>query len=43
MFSYPSMHCHYLSEKLEVEADTVRHGVEGLMYLLTESAKLMVS
>ena len=31
------------SEKLDVEMETVRHGVEGLMYLLTESAKLMVS
>ena len=32
----------FLSEKLSVDAETVRHGVEGLMYLLAESAKLMV-
>ncbi|XP_072033858.1 COMM domain-containing protein 2-like [Amphiura filiformis] len=31
------------AQKLDVDADTVRHGVEGLMYLLTESAKLMVN
>ncbi len=29
-------------EKLEVDARTVQHGVEGLMYLLTECSKLMV-
>ena len=29
-------------EKLGVEASTVQHGVEGLMYLLTECSKLMV-
>ncbi|OXB56973.1 hypothetical protein ASZ78_013600 [Callipepla squamata] len=28
--------------KLSVGVDTVQHGVEGLMYLLTESSKLMV-
>lgn len=33
----------HLSEKLNVDVDTVHHGVEGLMYLLTESSKLMVS
>ena len=33
----------FISEKLDVEMETVRHGVEGLMYLLTESAKLMVN
>ncbi|XP_072180275.1 COMM domain-containing protein 2-like [Diadema setosum] len=31
------------AQKLNEDADTVRHGVEGLMYLLTESARLMVS
>lgn len=29
--------------KLGVSAETVQHGVEGLMYLLTESSKLMIS
>ena len=29
-------------EKLGVDASTVQHGVEGLMYLLTECSKLMV-
>ncbi|POI33040.1 hypothetical protein CIB84_003209 [Bambusicola thoracicus] len=29
--------------KLNAGVDTVQHGVEGLMYLLTESSKLMVS
>lgn len=28
--------------KLNVSSETVQHGVEGLMYLLTESSKLMV-
>lgn len=28
--------------KLNVSAETVQHGVEGLVYLLTESSKLMV-
>lgn len=28
--------------KLSVPAETVQHGVEGLMFILTESAKLMV-
>ncbi|KAG1933740.1 COMM domain-containing protein 2-like [Pimephales promelas] len=31
------------ARKLNVPAESVQHGVEGLMYLLTESAKLMVS
>ncbi|KAK7137396.1 hypothetical protein R3I93_017469 [Phoxinus phoxinus] len=31
------------ARKLSVPAESVQHGVEGLMYLLTESAKLMVS
>ncbi len=30
-------------EKLEVDALTVQHGVEGLMYLLMECSKLMAS
>ncbi|NWX16926.1 COMD2 protein, partial [Aegotheles bennettii] len=29
--------------KLNIGVDTVQHGVEGLTYLLTESAKLMIS
>ncbi|KAK6478646.1 COMM domain-containing protein 2 isoform X1 [Huso huso] len=29
--------------KLNVAVDTVQHGVEGLMYLLSESSKLMIS
>eukprot|EP00076_Gallus_gallus_P010329 XP_004943644.1 COMM domain-containing protein 2 isoform X3 [Gallus gallus] len=29
--------------KLNAGVDTVQHGVEGLMYLLTESSKLMIS
>ena len=29
-------------EKLEVDPQTVQHGVEGLMYLITECSKLMV-
>lgn len=28
--------------KLSVPAETVQHGVEGLMFILTESSKLMV-
>lgn len=36
VFSFP------LSGKLNVSSDTVQHGVEGLIYLLTESSKLMV-
>ncbi|WAR12570.1 COMD2-like protein [Mya arenaria] len=31
------------AKKLGVPADTVQHGVEGLMYLLTESSKLLDS
>ncbi|KAL1022873.1 hypothetical protein UPYG_G00033570 [Umbra pygmaea] len=31
------------ARKLNVDAETVQHGVEGLMYLLTESSKLMIS
>ena len=31
------------AEKLSVSPETIQHGVEGLMYLLTECAKLMVS
>ncbi|XP_029489164.1 COMM domain-containing protein 2 isoform X1 [Oncorhynchus nerka] len=31
------------ARKLSVDAETVQHGVEGLMYLLTESSKLMIS
>ncbi|XP_028855834.1 COMM domain-containing protein 2 [Denticeps clupeoides] len=31
------------ARKLNVSADTVQHGVEGLMYLLSESSKLMIS
>uniref|UniRef100_A0A8B9H6V7 COMM domain containing 2 n=1 Tax=Astyanax mexicanus TaxID=7994 RepID=A0A8B9H6V7_ASTMX len=30
------------ARKLNVPSETVQHGVEGLMYLLTESSKLMV-
>lgn len=33
---------HFL-EKLNVNSETIQHGVEGLTYLLTESSKLMVS
>lgn len=29
-------------EKLDVDVATIQHGVEGLMYLITECAKLMV-
>ncbi|KAJ8418895.1 hypothetical protein AAFF_G00003940 [Aldrovandia affinis] len=31
------------ARKLNVTVDTVQHGVEGLMYLLAESSKLMIS
>ncbi|XP_041912210.1 COMM domain-containing protein 2 [Alosa sapidissima] len=31
------------ARKLNVSAETVQHGVEGLVYLLTESSKLMIS
>ncbi|KAI7791253.1 COMM domain-containing protein 2 [Triplophysa rosa] len=31
------------ARKLNVSSETVQHGVEGLMYLLTESSKLMIS
>ena len=30
------------TEKLGVDAVTVQHGVEGLMYLLTECSKILV-
>ncbi|XP_067254583.1 COMM domain-containing protein 2 [Chanodichthys erythropterus] len=31
------------ARKLNVPSESVQHGVEGLMYLLTESSKLMIS
>ncbi|XP_061095761.1 COMM domain-containing protein 2 [Conger conger] len=31
------------ARKLNVPVETVQHGVEGLMYLLTESSKLMIA
>ncbi|EPY79043.1 COMM domain-containing protein 2 [Camelus ferus] len=31
------------ARKLSVSSDTVQHGVEGLIYLLTESSKLMLA
>ncbi|XP_055073594.2 COMM domain-containing protein 2 [Misgurnus anguillicaudatus] len=31
------------ARKLNVSSDTVQHAVEGLMYLLTESSKVMIS
>ncbi|XP_033759371.1 COMM domain-containing protein 2-like isoform X2 [Pecten maximus] len=31
------------AQKLKVDAETIQHGVEGLMYLLTESSKLMLN
>ncbi|XP_048398720.1 COMM domain-containing protein 2 isoform X1 [Stegostoma tigrinum] len=31
------------ARKLNVSTETVQHGVEGLMYLLTESSKMMIS
>uniref|UniRef100_A0AC11D8S9 COMM domain containing 2 n=2 Tax=Caprinae TaxID=9963 RepID=A0AC11D8S9_SHEEP len=36
-------HIYSFSGKLSVSSDTVQHGVEGLIYLLTESSKLMIS
>lgn len=33
----------FLTGKLNVGADSVQRGVEGLTYLLTESSKLMVT
>ncbi|XP_046780305.1 COMM domain-containing protein 2 isoform X1 [Gallus gallus] len=35
--------CEAVARKLNAGVDTVQHGVEGLMYLLTESSKLMIS
>ena len=35
--------CFSHSEKLGVEVGVVQHGVEGLMYLLTECSKLWVN
>lgn len=32
----------FFTGKLNTGVDTIQHGVEGLMYLLTESSKLMV-
>lgn len=32
----------YCVEKLDVDVATIQHGVEGLMYLITECSKLMV-
>ncbi|XP_065840717.1 COMM domain-containing protein 2-like [Oscarella lobularis] len=34
---------HSATQKLGVSAETVKHGIEGLMYLMTECAKLMIS
>ncbi|KAK3096189.1 hypothetical protein FSP39_024192 [Pinctada imbricata] len=31
------------AQKLSIDTETVRHGVEGLMYLMTESSKLMLN
>ncbi|XP_074657851.1 COMM domain-containing protein 2-like [Tubulanus polymorphus] len=31
------------AQKLNVDVETVQHGIEGLMYLLSESSKLMVN
>ncbi|XP_057277848.1 COMM domain-containing protein 2 [Pezoporus wallicus] len=31
------------ARKLNIDVDTIQHGVEGLMYLLTESSKVMIS
>ena len=40
---YISNYVYYsVIEKLGVEANTIRHGVEGLMHLMIESSKLMV-
>lgn len=38
-----SNHTLLYTEKLNVETSTVRQSVQGLMYLLVESAKLMVN
>uniref|UniRef100_A0A8B9IUT4 COMM domain containing 2 n=1 Tax=Amazona collaria TaxID=241587 RepID=A0A8B9IUT4_9PSIT len=35
--------CETASRKLNIDVDTIQHGVEGLTYLLTESSKLMIS
>ncbi|NWZ20461.1 COMD2 protein, partial [Asarcornis scutulata] len=35
--------CETAARKLNTGVDTIQHGVEGLMYLLTESSKLMIS
>ncbi|KAM6063436.1 COMM domain-containing protein 2 isoform 1-T1 [Chlamydotis macqueenii] len=35
--------CEAAARKLNIAADTIQHGVEGLTYLLTESSKLMIS
>lgn len=34
---------HSAAQKLDVDVATIQHGVEGLMYLITECAKLMLS
>uniref|UniRef100_A0A3B3QSS4 COMM domain containing 2 n=1 Tax=Paramormyrops kingsleyae TaxID=1676925 RepID=A0A3B3QSS4_9TELE len=39
----PVQTCLALTGKLNVTAEIVQHGVEGLMYLLSESSKLMIS
>ncbi|NXJ21750.1 COMD2 protein, partial [Dicrurus megarhynchus] len=35
--------CETAARKLNIGVDTIQHGVEGLVYLLTESSKLMAS
>ncbi|NXS31665.1 COMD2 protein, partial [Pomatostomus ruficeps] len=35
--------CEAAARKLNIGIDTIQHGVEGLVYLLTESSKLMAS
>ncbi|XP_033372669.1 COMM domain-containing protein 2, partial [Parus major] len=35
--------CASFKGKLNIGIDTIQHGVEGLVYLLTESSKLMIS
>ncbi|NWW03068.1 COMD2 protein, partial [Oreocharis arfaki] len=35
--------CETAARKLNIGVDTIQHGVEGLVYLLTESSKLMIS
>ncbi|XP_014109752.1 PREDICTED: COMM domain-containing protein 2 [Pseudopodoces humilis] len=35
--------CETAARKLNIGIDTIQHGVEGLVYLLTESSKLMIS